>query len=90
MKPEPTVATDPLLDCPTCGLPAEITDRFMLYGVPSPVEHVKLVCVRGHWYTPPFDQLVVTEPDGHEPRHTAVVIPPSATAIRQETTDGGQ
>jgi hypothetical protein len=45
------------LDCPTCGLPTEIIDRFTLDGAPMPVEHVKLVCVRGHWYTIPIDQL---------------------------------
>ncbi len=50
---------DLLLDCPTCGLPAEITDRFVLDGVPTPVEHVKLVCVKRHWYTLPVDQLPV-------------------------------
>ena len=44
-------------ECPTCGLPAHIEDRFTLAGAPSPVEHVKLVCVAGHWCTPPVDQL---------------------------------
>ncbi len=48
---------DALLECPTCGLPAEITDRFTLSGAPAPVEHVKLVCIRRHWYTLPVDQL---------------------------------
>jgi hypothetical protein len=53
---------DPLVECPTCGLPAAITDRFVLDGAPAPVEHVKLVCVRRHWYTaagrPPNWQLI--------------------------------
>jgi hypothetical protein len=55
-SPSPAQA-DPglLLDCPSCGLPAEITDRFTLNGAPTPVEHVKLVCVRRHWYTLPLD-----------------------------------
>jgi hypothetical protein len=56
------IPTDPLLNCPTCGLPAEITDRFTLDGAPSPVEHVKLVCVKRHWYTLPVDQLSVAHP----------------------------
>ena len=30
----------PLLDCPSCGLPAAITDHFTLGGAPSPVEKV--------------------------------------------------
>ena len=53
---------EPLPECPTCGLPAEVTDRFTLGGAPGPVEHVKLVCRAGHWCTPPVDQLLATEP----------------------------
>jgi len=56
------IPADPLLNCPTCGLPAEITDRFTLDGAPAPVEHVKLVCVKRHWYTLPVDQLSVAQP----------------------------
>jgi hypothetical protein len=52
----------PLLDCPTCGLPAEITDRFTLDGAPTRVEHVKLVCVQRHWYALPVDQLPLSAP----------------------------
>jgi hypothetical protein len=52
---------EPLLECPTCGLPAEVTDRFTLGGAPGPVEHVKLVCVAGHRCTPPVDRLPATE-----------------------------
>jgi hypothetical protein len=48
-------AAAPLLECPNCGLPAEITDRFTLAGAPSPIEHVKLVCAAGHWYTLPVE-----------------------------------
>lgn len=54
-----------LLECPSCGLPAAITDRFTLGGAPRPVEHVKLVCVAGHWCTPPVDQLSGTELERH-------------------------
>lgn len=43
------------LDCPGCGAPMEVIDRFTLYGVPAPVEHVKVRCVVGHWYTIPTD-----------------------------------
>jgi len=53
----------PLLDCPSCGLPAAITDRFTLGGAPGPVEHVKLVCVAGHWCTPPADHLSWPAPE---------------------------
>lgn len=57
------IPSDPLLECPTCGLPAEVTERFTLNGVPTPVEHVKLVCVVGHWCTPPVDQLPLAKPE---------------------------
>jgi len=43
------------LDCPSCGLPAQIVDRFTLSGSPSPVEHLKIVCTAGHWATLPID-----------------------------------
>lgn len=69
-SPEIIIPADPLLNCPTCGLPAEITDRFTLDGAPTPVEHVKLVCVRGHWYTPPLNQLIgPQESDTHSDAH---------------------
>jgi hypothetical protein len=42
-----------LLDCPDCGLPAEVRDRFTLSGTP----HVKISCVIGHWSTPPVEFL---------------------------------
>jgi hypothetical protein len=45
------------LQCPSCGLPATITDRFTLHGSPGPVEHVRLVCFAGHWFTPPTESL---------------------------------
>jgi hypothetical protein len=57
-----------LLNCPMCGLPAEITDRFTLGGAPGPVEHVKLMCVRRHWYTLPADVLTAISP---VPEHTS-------------------
>jgi hypothetical protein len=44
-----------LVTCPTCGLPADITDRFTLGGAPGPVDHVTVICVRRHWYTLPVD-----------------------------------
>ncbi len=48
------------LQCPSCGLPATITDRFTLGGSPGPVEHVRLVCFAGHWFTPPIESLSTT------------------------------
>jgi hypothetical protein len=45
------------LQCPNCGLTATIADRFTLQGSPGPVEHVRVVCVGGHWFTPPIESL---------------------------------
>jgi hypothetical protein len=57
-KPDDTkLQTGALVDCVTCGLPAEITDRFTLGGAPEPVEHLKIACVRNHWYTLPIDMF---------------------------------
>jgi len=72
--PDIKIPSEPLLNCPTCGLPAEITDHFTLDGAPTPVEHVKLVCVKGHWCTPPVDQLPASGP-----------ARPSATVIHLES-----
>ena len=55
----------PSLECPSCGLPAAITDRFTLGGAPSAVAHLKLVCIAGHWCTPPIDDLFGTELGRH-------------------------
>ena len=43
------------LDCPSCGLPAQIVDRFTLPGSAGAVEHLKIVCTAGHSVTPPID-----------------------------------
>lgn len=51
------IPAEPLVECPACGLPAEITNRFTLGGAPGPVEHVKVVCVMRHWFTLPADML---------------------------------
>jgi hypothetical protein len=61
------IPTEPLVECPACGLPAEITDRFTLGGAPEPVEHVKLVCVTRHWFTIPVDMLAPAEPRSSGP-----------------------
>ena len=60
------------LQCPSCGLPATITDRFTLHGSPGPIEHVTLVCVVGHWFTPPIDSLPnwLHQPHGVDATHS--------------------
>jgi hypothetical protein len=87
--PDINIPSDPLLNCPTCGLPAEITDRFTLDGVPTRVEHVKLVCVKGHWYTPPVDQLLVARPDRNQVRRSPAVLHFTRTALPEDAPDGG-
>jgi hypothetical protein len=56
------LAPGPVVDCPTCGLPAEIADLFTLGGAPEPVQHMKVVCARRHWYTLPVDRFPVDGP----------------------------
>jgi hypothetical protein len=36
--------------CPECAAPAEVTDRFTLESTDGPMEHVRVVCVRRHWF----------------------------------------
>jgi hypothetical protein len=64
------LARGSLVDRLTCGLPAEITDRFTLGGAPEPVDHLKVVCVRRHWYTLPVDMFPAS---GRVSEHTSSV-----------------
>jgi hypothetical protein len=45
------------LQCPDCRRPAQIIERFTFAGAPAAVEHVKVICARGHWFTLPLDML---------------------------------
>ena len=38
--------------CPGCDRPAKIIDRFWLGSTGGPLEHLKIVCLGGHWFTP--------------------------------------
>lgn len=84
MSTDIQIPSDPLLNCPSCGLPTEITDRFTLNGAPSAVEHVKVVCVQRHWYTLPVDKLPAAEP---EERSATALRAHRMTAAR-EASDG--
>lgn len=64
-----------LANCPTCGRPAEIADRFTLVGAPGPVQHVKVVCAARHWYTLAVETFPVKGP------------PEQPMALRSPTTD---
>ena|SRR5215469_10975051 len=46
-----------LTACPQCGLPAEITERFLLNSTDGPVEHLCLACVDGHHFRMPADRM---------------------------------
>jgi hypothetical protein len=72
------IPAEPLTECPACGLPAEITDRFVLGGAPGPVEHVKVVCVARHWFTLPVEQLPAAGVSGTS-RTSLRVVPSSAS-----------
>jgi hypothetical protein len=43
--------------CPSCPRPAEIIDRFTFASTDGPVEHVKVRCPGGHWYTVPASRV---------------------------------
>ena len=38
--------------CPQCAQPAQIIDRFSLGSTEGLLEHVKISCPDGHWFTP--------------------------------------
>lgn len=48
--------------CPECGAPAEITFRTALESTGGPMEHVKLQCVRRHWFLMPTALLATRQP----------------------------
>jgi hypothetical protein len=42
---------------PSCRVPAEITDRFVLHSTAGAVEHVRVYCVARHIFTLPTARL---------------------------------
>jgi hypothetical protein len=42
---------------PTCPAPARIIDRWNWGSSDGQVEHVKTMCERGHWFTPPVASI---------------------------------
>lgn len=50
-----------MIDCPECGLPAEVLDRYVLESTDGPIEHVKIKCVQGHWFNCDLERLVTHE-----------------------------
>jgi hypothetical protein len=39
-----------LTHCPACGRPAEVFDRFVVFGNNGPIEHIKVRCITGPWF----------------------------------------
>ncbi len=60
---DPTLAPE----CPTCGAPVTVIDRFTLAGSPGPVEHVKISCAAGHRFTVPTDWFARTREQPRDP-----------------------
>ncbi len=46
-----------LTTCPDCGAIAEVLDRFVLESTDGPVEHLRTVCVRRHWFVLPVASM---------------------------------
>lgn len=46
-----------LTSCPTCGAAAEVPWRAVARSTDGPIEHVKVLCVRRHWYLMPAATL---------------------------------
>jgi hypothetical protein len=42
---------------PTCSASARVVDRWIWGSTDGPVEHVKIGCERGHWFTPTVESL---------------------------------
>jgi hypothetical protein len=42
---------------PACGLPAEITDRFVLRSTDGPIEYVRAYCLGKHIFTVPAARM---------------------------------
>jgi hypothetical protein len=47
--------------CPQCAQPAHIVDRFALGSTDGPLEHVKVGCRNGHWFTPRAEDVEVLQ-----------------------------
>jgi hypothetical protein len=58
-----------LTTCPECGGLAEVEYRAVLESTDGPIEHVKVRCIRRHWFFLPVANLVLAIEDGdNDPR----------------------
>jgi hypothetical protein len=54
-----------IVNCPTCGAPAEVERSSTLPSTSGPLAHVKVLCVNRHWYLMPWDSLCDAKPTEH-------------------------
>lgn len=59
-----------LISCPSCGLPAEETRRFVAPSTDGPIEYLHACCIQYHRFTLP----AATVADGHE---VDTMVPPA-------------
>jgi len=71
------------LDCPAyldqdgatrCGLPAEVSRRFILRSTNGPMESAMIRCPVGHWFNGPVEFLTWDSTDKRGPDTTAVAL----------------
>ena len=60
-----------IMPCPGCGVPAEITERFILASTDGPITHVAVCCVDGHHYRMEADRLPADRSQPPAPRPPA-------------------
>ena len=80
------------LDCPAyldqdgaarCGLPAEVSSRFIMNSTDGPLESAVIRCPAGHWFNGPIEFLT-WDRTGQDNRGAAAVAP----AARRDSTAG--
>ncbi len=69
------------LDCPAyldqdgatrCGLPAEVSHRFIMRSTDGPMERAKIRCPVGHWFNGPIEFLTWDNTDKRDSGTTSV------------------
>jgi hypothetical protein len=50
MMPDPAPKELQIVACPECALPAEVVDRVVAASTAGPVDLIRTMCVRRHWY----------------------------------------
>ena len=80
------------LDCPAyldqdgaarCGLPAEVSRRFIMRSTDGPMESAMIRCPAGHWFNGPIEFLTWDDTDKREPGTAA-----AAPSARRDSLTG--